>query len=133
MAADYRDDRAYALRRLGGFESYSLDGVFHFRLRELQRRWENIAQYVPTDMGEASLDGFLEFLTEDGEGKMFVKDGKVYDGEYRPLSKSLLTGKESAVGEILLGGAEKVYCFGETDGETKAFLKKYYGEKATFC
>ena len=133
VAADYRDDRAYALRRLGGFESYSLDGVFHFRLRELQRRWENIAQYVPTDMGEASLDGFLEILTEDGEGKMFVKDGKVYDGEYRPLSKSLLTGKESAVGEILLGGAEKVYCFGETDKETAEFLRKYYGSKAVFC
>ncbi|MBQ8322436.1 MAG: hypothetical protein IJX91_00555 [Clostridia bacterium] len=133
VAADYRDDRAYALRRLGGFESYSLDGVFHFRLRELKRRWENVAEYVPTDMGDASLDGFLEFLTEDGEGKLFLKDGKVYDEEYRPLSKSKLTGKESAIGEILLGGAERVYCFGETDRETAAFLRKYYGSKAIFC
>ena len=133
VAADYHDDRAYALKRLGGFESYSLDGLFHFRLRELSRRWENIVEYVPGDMGEASLDGFLEFLTEDGEGKMFVKDGKVYDGEYRPLSKSRLTGKESVVGEIVLGGAEKVYCFGETDKETAAFLRKYYGSKTVFC
>ena len=133
VAADYQDDRSYALKRLGGFTSYSLDGVFHFRLRELQRRWDNIAEYVPSDMGETSLDSFLEFLTEDGEGKMFVKDGKVYDGEYRLLSKSRLTGKESAVGEILLGGAEKVYCFGETDKETAGFLRKYYGSKAVFC
>ncbi len=133
VAADYRDDRAYALRRLGGFERYSLDGVYHFRLRDLQRRWENIVQYVPTDMGDTSLDGFLEFLTEDGEGKMFLKDGKVYDGEYRPLTRSKLTGKESAIGEVLLGGAEKVYCFGETDKETSAFLRKYYASKAVFC
>ena len=133
VAADYRDDRAYTLRRLSGFESYSLDGVYHFRLRDLQRRWEDIAQYVPTDMGDSSLDGFLEFLTEDGEGKMFIKEGKVYDGEYRVLSRSRLTGKESAIGEVLLGGAEKVYCFGETDKETSAFLRKYYASKAVFC
>lgn len=133
VAADYKDDKAYALKRIKGFEQYSLDGVFHFRLRELQRRWQGIAQYVPTDMGVAALDGFLEFLTEDGEGKLFVKGGRVYDEEYRLLSRSELTGKISVIGEILLGCAERVYCFGETDRETTAFLKKYYGAKAVFC
>ncbi len=133
VAADYKEDKAYVRKRFVGYDSYSLDGVFHFRLQDLRRRWEGIAEYVPTDMSAASLDGFLEFLTEDGEGKIFLKNGKVYDEEYRPLTRSFLTGMETAVGEIVLGGAEKVYCFGETDRETAAFLRKYYGNKATFC
>ncbi len=133
VAADYREDRAYVARRIRGFEKYCLDGLFYFRLRELKRRWEGVAEYIPTDMGEASLEGFIEFLAEDGEGKLFLKDGKVYGEDYRPLSRSQLTGEASAVGEILLGQAEQVYCFGETDEKTADFLKKYYGEKAIFC
>ena len=133
VAADFQDDRAYVARRLCGFESYSLDGVFHFRLQELKRRWEGVVEYVPTDMGVESLENFLEFLTEDGEKKLFLKDGKVYDEEYRLLSRSMLTGKASAVGEILLGNAGQVYCFGETDKDTGIFLKKYYGGKVIFC
>ena len=133
VAADYKDDKAYAYRRLGGNQYYSLDGVYHFRLRELQKSWAGIAEYVPADMNAVSLEGFLEFLTEDGEGKLFVKGGKVYDEEYRVLSRSALTGEASAVGEILLGQAERVYCFGETDEQTTRFLKKYYGPKAVFC
>ena len=133
VSADYQDDKSYALKRLRGFRSYSLDGVFHFRLQELARRWQSIADYVSEDLGESALDGFLEFLTEDGEGKLYVKDGKVYDGEYRLLSKSRLTGEESTIGEILLGNAEHIYCFGETERETAAFLRQYYGSKAVFC
>ncbi len=133
VAADYREDRGYILRRVRGYTSYCIDGLFHFRLQELKRRWEEIADYVPTDMGEVSTEGFLSFLAEDGEGKIFLKRGKVYDGEYHRLSRSALTGKESAIGEILLSGARQVYCFGETERETKAFLKKYYGEKVFFC
>lgn len=133
VAADYREDRAHIVKRIRGFESYCLDGLFHFRLRDLVKRWEEIADYIPTDMGEGSMEGFIEFLAEDGEGKIFLKDGKVYDEEYRPLTRSLLTGVESPIGEILLGGAERVYCFGEVDGSTASFLRKYYGEKAIFC
>ncbi len=133
VSADYKEDRAYTLRRLTGSKQYSLDGVFHFRLRDLQERWEGIADYVPVDMGESSLSGFLGFLIEDGEGKLFIKNGQAYDEEYRPLSKSALTGKRSLITEIVLGGAERVYCFGEIDGETTAFLKKHYQSKAIFC
>ena len=133
VAADFKEDKAYALRHVCGQNHYCLDGTYHFRLRELTKRWSEVAEYVPVDMGEISLDGFLGFLIEDGESKLFVKDGKVYDEEYRLLSRSYLTGKETPVGEILLGQAGRVYCFGETDGETRLFLKKYYGKKAFFC
>ena len=133
VAADYKEDRAFVIRRLRGNEQYCLDGVFHFRLGDLKKRWDGIIDYIPTDMSANSLDGFVEFLVEDGEGKLYVKDGKVYGEDYRPLSRSLLTGVESCVGEILLSGAEQVYCFGKAEAETTSFLKKYYGEKAVFC
>ncbi len=133
VAADYKEDKAYAMRRVRGQCQYCIDGVFHFRLRELKRRWEEIAEYIPTDMGEVATEGFLGFLVEDGEGKIFLKNGNVYDEGYHQLSKSSLTGEDNEIGEILLSGAERVYCFGEPKKETKAFLKKYYGEKAIFC
>lgn len=133
VSADYKEDKAYALREIVRCKQYSLDGVFHFRLRELQERWAGIADYVPMDMGERSLDGFLGFLIEDGEGKLFLKNGQVYDEQYRLLSKSALTGKRSTVTEIVLGGAERVYCIGETDRETSAFLKKHYQSRVVFC
>lgn len=133
VAADYKDDKAYVLRKLRGNQQYCLDGVFHFRLQQLKKRWDGILEYVPADMGEVSLNGFVEFLTEDGEGKLFLKGGKAYGEDYRPLSRSLLTGVESPIGEILLGGARQIYCFGEVDGDTKTFLKKYYGANAVFC
>ena len=133
VAADYREDKNFVAKRIRGFGEYCLDGMYHFRLKELRERWEEIACYIPTDMGESSMEGFIGFLVEDGEGKLFLKDGKAYDEDYRRLSRSILTGVESPIGEILLGGAEQVYCFGETDAETAAFLKKYYREKAVFC
>lgn len=133
VAADYREDKAYVANRLRGFSQYCLDGVFHFRLQALKKRWDGIVAYIPTDMNESATDGFLEFLVEDGEGKLYVKSGNVYDSEYRPQRRSLLTGVESVVGEIILGGAERVYCFGETDNETRAFIEKYYGKKGVFC
>ena len=133
VGADYHEDKAFIAKRIRGFSQYCLDGVFHFRLQELKKRWDGIVDYIPTDMGESATEGFLEFLVEDGVGKLYVKSGNVYDADYHPLKRSLLTGVESVVGEIILGGAEHVYCFGETDEETRAFLKKYYGKKGIFC
>ena len=133
VAADYKEDRAYVLRRIRGCENYCLDGAFYFRLQELKKRWEEIVAYIPTDMGEVGMENFIGFLVEDGEGKVFLKNGKLYDEDYRSLSRSLLTGEEWTEGEVLLSGAEQVYCFGETEAGVKTFLKKYYGEKVFFC
>jgi hypothetical protein len=133
VAADYREDKAMVSRKIRGNTRYCIDGVYHFRLQALKKRWEGIAEYVPTDMGVTALEEFLRFLAEDGDGKVFVKGGKVYDEEYRPLSKSQLTGSPSVINEILLCGAERVYCFGDTEKDVATFLKKYYREKAVFC
>lgn len=133
VAADYKEDKGYIARRIRGFENYCLDGMFHFRLQDLKKRWQGIVDYIPVDMSETALEGFLEFLVEDGRGKLFIKGGKAYGEDYRVVTRSLLTGVESTLGEIVLSGAEQIYCFGETDEETRRFLKKYYGEKAFFC
>ena len=133
VAADYKEDRAHAFKRISSQGEYCIDGMYNFRLKSLKARWQEIAEYIPADMSEISLDGFLEFLTEDGEEIVYLKDGKACDKDYRPLSKSALTGEESLVGEIILSGAAKVYGFGEIDGETTRFLRKYYGKNAVFC
>ena len=132
VAADYKEDKAYIARRIVGYENYCLDGVFHFRLQRLKNRWEEVVGYVPADMGVSSMENFMEFLAEDGEEKVFIKEGKVYDKDYRLLSKSALTGKQSTVAELLLGGAGEIYCFGETDEQTTRFLKKYYSDRTVF-
>ena len=132
VAADYKEDKSFIIRRIRGYESYCLDGLFHFRLRDLQKRWDEVIEYIPADMGEAGMDSFIEFLAEDGMGKVFLKNGKLYDEEYRTLGKSLLTGVESPIGEILLSGAERIYCFGEVDNDTASFLRKYYEDKVFF-
>ena len=42
VSADYKEDKAYARKRFVGYEKYSLDGVFHFRLKDMKKRWEGI-------------------------------------------------------------------------------------------
>ncbi len=133
VAADYKEDKAYIARRLKGMENYALDGVFHFRLSTLKERWEGVLEYVNANTGISSVENFLEFLVEDGDEKLFVQEEKTYDKEYRLLTRSILTGKRSIVGEIILGGGGQIYCFGETDAETQAFLKKYYQGRVVFC
>ena len=133
VAADYPEDREYIRRKLKGTGEYCIDGVFNFRLRELRVRWKGIAEYIPSEFASASLNSFLEFLIGESRGKGFLKDGKLYDEDYRMLNRSSLIGRPTPVREILLSGADNVYCFGAPDSVTSAFLKKYYGEKVVFC
>ena len=133
VAADLKEERSFVQEKIQDGPTCSIDGVFRFRLKELKKRWAEVAGYVKSDFGQDSLCGFLRYLIEDGVGKIFVKGGNVYDGEYKRLSKSALVGGNSVVAEILLSGAAKVYTFGKTDDETEKFLQKYYGEKRIFC
>lgn len=133
VAADVKEELAFIQERIQDSPTCSIDGVFRFRVKELKNRWEEVAKYIQSDFGVESLNGFLRYVIEDGVGKAFIKDNKAYNGEYKILNKSGLTGKSSLVGEILLSGAAKVYTFGKTDDETEKFLQKYYGEKRIFC
>ena len=133
VAADFEEDKEYALKRLRHDGQYSIDGVFNFRLTELKRRWDGVIAYIPKQFGVSSLDDFIEFLVDESEGKVYVKEGKVYDEGYRLLSRGKMLSDDKIIGEILLQGAAKVYCFGEVEGDLKEFLRKYYRENAFFC
>lgn len=133
VAADYPEDREYIRRRIRGLGEYCIDGVFNFRLRELKSRWNGIAEYIPAEFASSSLQSFLEFLIGESAGKVFLKEGKLYDEEYRVLNRSALIGRASPVREVILSGADNIYCFGAPDPVTLEFLKKYYKEKVVFC
>lgn len=133
VAADYQEDKKHVLRRLADIQDCSLDGVFNFRLGELKNRWKGVTEYIPMDFGGYSMENFLDYLIADGEHIVYLKNGKAYDENYRLLDKSELIGEPNQIAELLLNGAGQVYCFGETDEETKSFLKKYYKEKSVFC
>ncbi|MBQ8427891.1 MAG: hypothetical protein IJX18_01400, partial [Clostridia bacterium] len=133
VAADFEEDKEYALKRLRHDGQYSIDGVFNFRLGELKRRWEGVLAYIPKQFGTSSLDDFIEFLVEESEGKVYVKEGKVYDEGYHLLSRGKMFSGERMIAEILLQGAAKVYCFGRVEEDLKSFLCKYYKENAFFC
>ena len=133
VSADYKEDKRYASRRLGAFEDCSIDGVYNFRLAELKGRWQEVLEYIPADFGKYELEGFVDYIVSENDGKAYLKEGKVYDENYREQQKSELLGKRSLIAEVLLSGAGSVYCFGKVDEETGAFLRKYYKEKAVFC
>lgn len=131
-AADYREDHAYIFSKLKGFEEYAIDGVYNFRLNELKARWADVMKYISPDFSGAYLESFLTFLIDEGEGKVYFKDGKVYDEEYRVLEKSRLLGEYSPIRELILSGAKKVCCYSKPSKETTDFLEKYYKENAVF-
>ena len=133
VSADYKEDKRYASRRLGAFETCSIDGVYNFRLSELRNRWQEVLEYIPTDFGKYELEGFVDYIVSENDGKAYLKDGKVYDENYRELKKSELLGEKSLISELLLSGAGSVYCFGKVDVATDDFLRKYYKEKVVFC
>lgn len=133
VAADFIEDREYIRKQIRGFEEYCIDGVFNFRLGDLRMRWRGIAEYIPAEFASSSLESFLDFLIGESSGKVFLKDGRLYDEDYRVLNKSALIGKATPVREILLSGADNIYCFGAPDAQAKEFLKKYYKEKVVFC
>ena len=133
VSADYKEDKRYALRRVNFLKNCSLDGVYNFRLHELRERWSEVIDYIPADFGRYELEGFLDYIVEENEGKVYLKNGKAYDENYRELQKSELLGESALCAEILLSGAGSVYCFGNVEEKTENFLRKYYKEKVVFC
>lgn len=131
-AADYKEDYAHVFSRVRGFQEYAIDGVFNFRLTDLKERWADVSSYVSPDFNGVYLESFLSFLIDEGQGKAYLKDGKVYDNDYRVCQKSRLFGEYSIIGELILTGAKKVLCYDEPSDEVGRFLHKYYKENAVF-
>lgn len=131
-AADYREDYAYIETKIKDFDEYAIDGVYNFRLNDLKARWLDISSYISPEFNGGYLESFLTFLIGEGEGKAYVKDGVVYDKDYKVSQKSDLIGGYSPILELVLCCAKKVYCYDCVDEQTRKFLTKYYKENAVF-
>ena len=133
VTADFSEDYSFIRKKLKNLKEYCIDGSYHFRLGEIKARWQKIAEYIPTNFSVDSLENFVEFMVEEGENKVFLKEDTLYDEGYRPLQRSRLLGESSLKREILLSNANMIYVFGRIKNELGSFLKKYYKEKVVFC
>lgn len=133
IAADLEEDKRYAFGRLTGFESAAIDGIFHFRLRPLKAKWLGIVNCMPEYFRGAQLKDFIVYLLEDKKRKVFVEDEKVYDAQYRRLTRGELMDKGLEEGrivrEVLLSGCGEVEIHSPLPATDEKYLKEYFGDK----
>ena len=134
ISADIEDDKRYILRRLRGLENYHLDGVYNFKLRPLKNKWKEIAGYIPMVFSHKQLVDFVAFVAGEKRGKrVIVKDGKVFDGNYNLLQKSVLLGERvDIIKEILLSASGSVQVSGKISQEQEKYLKGFFGKRVNF-
>ena len=132
IAADYEGDKGYIKRKVGDSLSYSIDGIYAFRLGALKEKWTHIAEYVPEGFTSGDLKQFCEYLVGESKNKIYLKGNTVFGENFAPLRRSRLTGEEDAETEILLSDAGFVYCLGDVEAPLSEFLQKFYAERAIF-
>ena len=134
IAADLEEDKKYVYARLKGNEEIAIDGMFNFRLRELKRKWEGVVDYMPNCFFGEQLKDFIKYLLEHRKKRIYIDNGKVYDGHYRRLNRNLLTeyDKLNLVREVILSNCGELEISGPIPKEDEKYLKEYYGEKIIF-
>lgn len=135
IAADFTDDKKYVVRRFVSDKEYSIDGFFNFRMNALKRKWDDIALYIPDGFSVGEFDDFIVFLLEGDNGKIYIKDNEVFDEKYRKLRRSRLIGsfpEYSFFREVILSGANNIFCLTNPPYSEVGFLKKYYGSRIFF-
>ena len=134
ISADLEEDKRYVTDKLKNISEYALDGVYNFRLRPLKRKWQEIAEYIPTYFVKEQLKDFMTFLLEDKKKKVFVDGVSVYDSHYRKLIRSRLLGEKqelNIVKEIMLSSCGEVELDGHIPKEDEYYLKEFYGGRIT--
>ncbi|MBP5242499.1 MAG: hypothetical protein J6Z36_02270 [Clostridia bacterium] len=134
IAADLAADKRYVLSALKRVDECALDGFFAFRMSALRAKWDKIISYVPADFSPFELERFMKYLVDGNAGRVYIKEGEVYDSSYRLCRRARLTGGDflTTETEVLLSGAGEVHVAGKLEGQTAAFLRKYYGKGAFF-
>ena len=135
IAADLEEDKRYAFGRLSGFEYVAVDGIFQFRMRPLKSKWQGIVNCMPEYFQGSQLKDFITYLLEDKKRKVFVEGEKVYDADYRRLSRGELMDKGLEEGrivrEVLLSGCGEVEVNSPLPATDEKYLKEYFGDKIT--
>lgn len=133
IAADLEEDKRYTYGRLKGFGDIAIDGIFHFRLRPLKAKWQGIVNCIPEYFRGSQLKDFITYLLEDKKRKVFVEDEKVYDAQYRRLTRGELMDKGMEEGrivrEVLLSGCGEVEVHSPLPATDEKYLKEYFGDK----
>lgn len=134
IAADLEDDKKYTFDRIKKFGEITIDGIYNFRLKPLQRKWEDVASYLPTYFLKSQLKEFICYLLENKRKRVYVDQGRVYDAHYRRLKRSSLLGGEklSIIREVLLSNCGEVELSGSIPKEDEIYLKEFYKDKIRF-
>jgi hypothetical protein len=137
ISADIEEDKKYAMKKLKGYDEYSIDGIFNFRMKPLKEKWKEITGYLPASFTKSQLKDFISYLIKDKKGKRVYVDGEsVYDKRFNRLNRnkllSLDSGNLTLTKEVLLSGAGEVeLCSPINDNENK-YLKEFYENKIYF-
>lgn len=134
IAADFDDDKRYCCEKLKGSDSVAIDGIFNFRLQPLKRKWKEVVGYMPSCFFGHQVKEFIVYLMENRKKRVYVDNGKIYDGHYRRLKRcSLLSyDKLKVLREVILSNCGEVEISGPIPQEDEKYLKEYFANKITF-
>lgn len=134
IAADFDEDKKYAIERYRNSSDLSIDGVYRFRMRQLTKKWADIASYMPPCFLSPQLKDFVGYLLENKKKRVYIDNGRVYDCHYKRLKRCALLGGDVAnvVREVLLSNCGEVEICGKIPEEDEYYLKEFYADKIIF-
>ena len=134
IAADFYEDKKYAVNKMKGLCEVAIDGVYNFWLKPLKKKWAEIVTYVPMGFLKSQLKEFISFLLETKKKRVYVDGGKVYDSNYKRLFRADLLPTENLklFREIILSGGGEIELLGRVPKDDEYYLKEFYGDKIFF-
>lgn len=134
IAADLEEDKKYCFDRFKNLTEITVDGVYNFRMQPLKKKWIDIVGYMPTCFLSSQLKEFISYLMENRRKRVYVDNGKVYDGHYRRLKRHTLLGydKLNVVREVILSNCSELEICGPLPNDDEHYLREYYGDKIIF-
>ncbi len=137
IAADYRDDKEYLLKKLNGFNDVAIDGFYNFRLKILKNKWKEIAELLPPVFTKDDLKEFLGYLRKESAVKVYLDTDGLYDESCRKLERSsLISGSETVdlLKEIVLSLPTEIIIKKRPplDENVEEGIKEYFGGNVRF-
>lgn len=133
IAADLEDDKRFVKSKIRFEQECSISGIYFFQMQKLQKKWEEIASYVPDYFTPEELKEFVGYLINEKSGRRVYIDGnEAFDGRYMRLNKTDLLPRavrNRLVKEALLAGAGEICFLNKTEPDEKACFEKYFGDK----
>ena len=134
IAADLEEDKKFCFEKLKGNTNVAIDGMVNFRLKPLIKKWQEIIEYMPTCFFPSQLKQFIEYLIENRKRRVYIDNGKIFDGHYRRLKKHTLINydKLNVIREVILSNCGEIEINGSIPQTDEVYLKEYYGDRIIF-